>query len=218
MQDKESETVEFKESFVGFFSARFERKGVEKGVEKLLSEKEKIILELLQNNPTISKKQIEKSSKLKKKAIDYNIAKLKRKKIIKRVGPDKGGQFILLFNLKPEKSDINLKEKQRGKLIDESSDLNSSLIDKKDIETYGELNSDVNSGVKLTELQTKTSEKTSEKIIQIIKENSQISAKDIGVILSLTSRAVEMQLSRLKAEGKIKRVGPDKGGRWVVLG
>ncbi|NOQ55847.1 MAG: winged helix-turn-helix transcriptional regulator [Nanohaloarchaea archaeon] len=218
MQDKESETVEFKESFVGFFSARFERKGVEKGVEKLLSEKEKIILELLQNNPTISKKQIEKSSKLKKKAIDYNIAKLKRKKIIKRVGSDKGGQFILLFNLKPEKSDINLKEKQRGKLIDESSDLNSSLIDKKDIETYGELNSDVNSGVKLTELQTKTSEKGSEKIIQIIKENSQISAKEIGVILGLTSRAVEMQLSRLKAEGKIKRVGPDKGGRWVVLG
>ena len=64
----------------------------------------------------------------------------------------------------------------------------------------------------------KGSEKTSEKIIQIINENSQISAKDIGVILGLTSRAVEMQLSKLKAEGKIKRVGPDKGGSWVVLG
>ena len=157
---------------------------------------------------------------MKKKAIDYNIDKLKRKNIIRRVGPDRGGHFIPLFNLRPKKSDISLKEKQRGKLIDESSDLNSPLIDKNDIDikTDGRLNA----GVKLTELQTKTSEKgsekTSEKIIQIIKENSQISAKDIGMILGLTSRAVEMQLSKLKAEGKIKRVGPDKGGIWVVLG
>ena len=63
----------------------------------------------------------------------------------------------------------------------------------------------------------KTSEKTSEKIIKLIKMNSEISAEKLSREIGISSRAIEMHLSNLKKIGKIKRVGPDKGGSWEVL-
>jgi len=35
--------------------------------------------------------------------------------------------------------------------------------------------------------------------------------------LNLTTRAIEKNLSKLKADGKLKRIGSDKGGYWKVL-
>lgn len=62
----------------------------------------------------------------------------------------------------------------------------------------------------------RSSEKSSEKIIEAIKENSAISAQEIAQLLGLSSRAIEKQLSNLKNKGVLKRIGPDKGGRWEV--
>ncbi|MBI5392970.1 hypothetical protein HZA96_03810 [Candidatus Woesearchaeota archaeon] len=62
-----------------------------------------------------------------------------------------------------------------------------------------------------------TSEKTSEKIIALIKLNPFLSAKEIGIKLEISSRAVEMQLSKLKEEKRINRIGADKGGHWVII-
>lgn len=70
-------------------------KGVEKGVEKF-PEKEIIILSLIKNNPKISKKQIQIEGKLTKKSVEYNIAKLKEKGFLKRVGPAKGGYWKII--------------------------------------------------------------------------------------------------------------------------
>ncbi|MBQ2169605.1 MAG: ArsR family transcriptional regulator [Prevotella sp.] len=36
-------------------------------------------------------------------------------------------------------------------------------------------------------------------------------------IIGITPKAVEKHLAKLKAEGIIKRDGPDKGGSWTVL-
>ena len=38
-------------------------------------------------------------------------------------------------------------------------------------------------------------------------------ARQIGI----TQKAVEKQIARLKADGIIKRIGPDKGGHWLVI-
>lgn len=61
------------------------------------------------------------------------------------------------------------------------------------------------------------SEKSSEKILNLLSQNPTASAREIAKKLGLTSRAVEKQISNLKNDGRIRRIGPDKGGRWEVV-
>lgn len=56
-----------------------------------------------------------------------------------------------------------------------------------------------------------------EKIITLIKEEPELSAKEIGVRLVLTPRVIEKQIAALKTSGKIKRRGPAKGDYWEVM-
>ncbi|OGP72753.1 MAG: hypothetical protein A2V86_03710 [Deltaproteobacteria bacterium RBG_16_49_23] len=62
----------------------------------------------------------------------------------------------------------------------------------------------------------KGSEKSSEKILEAIRGNHRISAREIGEKVGISQRAVEKLLSRLKREGSLNRIGPDKGGYWEV--
>ena len=50
-----------------------------------------------------------------------------------------------------------------------------------------------------------------------MKQDAKISAVQVAEKLELSLRAVEMQIANLKKVGRLKRVGPDKGGHWEVL-
>ena len=63
----------------------------------------------------------------------------------------------------------------------------------------------------------KSSEKSSEKILEIIAANPEISARQIAEMLNLSPRGVEKQVDKLKQQGRLKRIGPDKGGYWEVV-
>ncbi len=63
----------------------------------------------------------------------------------------------------------------------------------------------------------KTVEKTVEKIISLIKENPKITSKQIEIETKLSRRGVEYNLDKLKKKGKLKRIGPAKGGHWEVI-
>ncbi len=63
----------------------------------------------------------------------------------------------------------------------------------------------------------KTSVKTSVKILELVRKDSSITIPQMANSLGLTTRAVEMQISKLKEENQIRRIGPDKGGRWEVV-
>jgi predicted HTH transcriptional regulator len=39
----------------------------------------------------------------------------------------------------------------------------------------------------------------------------------LGVTLNITKRAVLKQIDKLKAHGRLRRVGPAKGGHWEVV-
>jgi ATP-dependent DNA helicase RecG len=70
----------------------------------------------------------------------------------------------------------------------------------------------------------KSSEKSSEiewdgtakRILEIVAADPATSAREVAATLGLTSRAVEKQFAALKATGRLRRVGPAKGGRWEV--
>jgi ATP-dependent DNA helicase RecG len=61
------------------------------------------------------------------------------------------------------------------------------------------------------------SEKSSEKILAFLKEQNTASARKIAEALNLSPRAVEKQIAVLKKAGRLRRVGPAKGGRWEVM-
>ena len=64
----------------------------------------------------------------------------------------------------------------------------------------------------------KTREKTREKIVRLIQENPTITTDQLAESLEVSVKGVEWQLNSLKRDNVIKRVGPDKGGHWEVLG
>jgi ATP-dependent DNA helicase RecG len=63
----------------------------------------------------------------------------------------------------------------------------------------------------------KSVEKTVEIIFGLIKTSPQITQKEIMDKTGLTRRGVEWNLKKLRDEGRIRRVGPDKGGHWEVI-
>ena len=71
--------------------------------------------------------------------------------------------------------------------------------------------------VKVGESAQKTVEKTVEKILAIIKANPKVTQHDIESKTGLTRRGIEWNLKKLKEQGILKRIGPDKGGHWVLL-
>ena len=60
-------------------------------------------------------------------------------------------------------------------------------------------------------------QKSREKILVLLQEHPDYSARKIAEIIGITPKAVEKHLAKLKAEGLILREGPDKGGRWIVI-
>jgi len=62
----------------------------------------------------------------------------------------------------------------------------------------------------------KSSEKSSEKILIMLKAEPELAAKEIAKRLEISPRAVEKQISKLRKEGLLRRIGPAKGGHWEV--
>jgi len=58
-----------------------------------LAESQKIILKLIKEKPYISKKELSEIIRISTTAIDKNIIRLKKKGLLKRIGPDKGGYW-----------------------------------------------------------------------------------------------------------------------------
>jgi ATP-dependent DNA helicase RecG len=65
---------------------------VERLVERLV-ESQRRILKLIQVNPYISKKELANKIEISSTAIDKNITSLKKKGLLRRIGPDKGGYW-----------------------------------------------------------------------------------------------------------------------------
>lgn len=59
--------------------------------------------------------------------------------------------------------------------------------------------------------------KSREKIMALLSQDSTLSAADLAKRIGITAKAVEKQIARMKADGVLRRIGPDKGGYWQVV-
>ena len=51
----------------------------------------------------------------------------------------------------------------------------------------------------------------------LFRSNPNITRRELAEITGLTPDGIKWQLDKLKKEGTIKRIGPDKGGHWEVV-
>ncbi len=56
------------------------------------------------------------------------------------------------------------------------------------------------------------------KILEWVKINPYISKKELANKIGISTTAVDKNIIKLKKKGLLKRVGPDRGGRWEVIG
>ncbi|PWD97743.1 ATP-binding protein [Marinilabilia rubra] len=68
-----------------------------------------------------------------------------------------------------------------------------------------------------TNVTENVTEKREFQILNILRENNVITTSELAKLLNVTRRTIARDIEKLKIEGMIKRLGPDKGGRWRVL-
>ena len=57
-----------------------------------------------------------------------------------------------------------------------------------------------------------TTQKTTQKILELIAANPRISRIELAAVIGITADGIKYQLDKMRKDGVIKRVGPDKGG------
>jgi len=56
----------------------------------------------------------------------------------------------------------------------------------------------------------------SEKILNIVRNNSEITIDELSALLNKTTRTIERNIAKLKECGLLERIGANKGGYWKV--
>jgi ATP-dependent DNA helicase RecG len=69
-----------------------------------------------------------------------------------------------------------------------------------------------------TEASVKTSVKTSVALLALLRENPDMTLAEAAAVIGRSVRAIEMASAKLVKTGKLKYVGPQKGGHWEVVG
>ncbi|MBX3245233.1 MAG: Fic family protein [Acidobacteria bacterium] len=54
-------------------------------------------------------------------------------------------------------------------------------------------------------------------VLELIKEKPEITRSELSEKLGINPSAIQKHIQKLKAEGKIERVGADKGGHWKIV-
>ncbi len=65
---------------------------------------------------------------------------------------------------------------------------------------------------------SRSTQKTTQKILEELQKNPAQSRKELAMAVGLSEDGVKYHLGNLKRSGRIRRVGPDRGGRWEIVG
>jgi ATP-dependent DNA helicase RecG len=58
---------------------------------------------------------------------------------------------------------------------------------------------------------------TREQILERLRKNPGMTRSDLALQLSKSENTIKQHLARLKAEGRLKRMGSDRSGYWKVV-
>lgn len=55
-------------------------------------------------------------------------------------------------------------------------------------------------------------------LLEHLRQQPESSVRVLALALGLSEASVRHHLRRLQAENKLRRIGPDKGGHWEIIG
>ncbi len=64
----------------------------------------------------------------------------------------------------------------------------------------------------------KSGTKTRERVLELLAANPHITFETMVAELQIARSTIQKHIANLKAEGRPRRIGPDKGGHWEVVG
>ena len=67
-------------------------------------------------------------------------------------------------------------------------------------------------------LSVKGCQKTADKLIELLKAHPSLTQVGMSNALGISRQAVQKHIANLKKSGRLRRIGPDKGGHWEVVG
>ena len=168
-------------------------------------------LAFLRENPSASRREIAAAlDDATEGSVRYQIDKLKAVGKLRRIGPDRGGRWEVI-----DDPDVEASEHTDGGGVKhrDRRTAQPEIIQKSTRKPPEDDQKTARNGSPPPE-----SARLANRILALLRRNPSASRREIAAILGTTRSTVRYRLDRLRAAGRIERVGPDKGGHWKVLG
>ena len=186
------------------------------------------IIAFLRANPSASRRVlVEGLQGATEGSVKYQLDKLKRLGRLRRVGPDRGGRWVVVDASHDENDPCVVDDEREAGGAPPEDDPESARIDDQQPENYQKTTSKPpDQTIQEPENHQKwgaTTRKQPEppplpdRILALLTQNPSASRREIATALDTSPSTVRYQLDKLRRAGKVERVGPDKGGHWKVL-
>ena len=168
------------------------------------------IVAFLRENPAASRREIVAAlENTTEGSVRYQLDKLKASRRLRRVGPDRGGHWMVVDGHDPEgteETDACAEDRRR---LGETQPEHNQRTTRKPPENHQKTARNDDQPPEPLPL--------ADRILTLLRQNPSASRREIAATLDTTESTVRYRLDKLRTAGKIARVGPDKGGHWKVL-
>jgi ATP-dependent DNA helicase RecG len=56
-----------------------------------------------------------------------------------------------------------------------------------------------------------------DRLIDLLRRNPAITMAELAEAVEVSDRSIKQQIEKLKGQGRLRRLGPARGGRWAVV-
>ena len=168
------------------------------------------IVAVLRENPQASRRDIVAAlGDTTEGSVRYQLDKLKASGRLRRVGPDRGGHWMVVDGHDAEGSTEADAEAGNRRRPGETQPDHGRRTTRKSPENHQKTARNGDQQPEPLPLP--------DRILALLRQDPFASRNEIAATLGTTESTVRYRLDKLRAAGKIARIGPDKGGHWKVL-
>ncbi|MYE95171.1 MAG: winged helix-turn-helix transcriptional regulator [Gemmatimonadetes bacterium] len=189
------------------------------------------IVAFLRANPSASRRElVEGLEGATEGSVKYQLGKLKRLGKLRRVGPDRGGRWVVVGASDDAGDGENDRCADDGRGTGQAPPEDGQKSARNDDQQPEHYQKTTRKQPDQTVQEPENPQKWSatarkqpeplplpDRILVLLAQNPSASRRKIAAALDTTASTVRYQLDKLRRTGKIERLGPDKGGHWKVL-